>query len=159
MFRKMRRFKQEIPHKECIEILKSQKRAVLSVIGDDGYPYGVPINFYYNPDDGKIYFHSAMSGHKVDAIKACSKVCFTTYTDGVQTDDWSYHVKSVIAFGRAFEVEDQDFVKETVKKFAMKYYPSDEEKEVDEDIAKNMPRMKFIGIEIEHMTGKCVHEK
>ncbi|MBQ7573171.1 MAG: pyridoxamine 5'-phosphate oxidase family protein [Clostridia bacterium] len=159
MFRKMRRFKQEISKDECIEILKSQKRAVLSVIGDDGYPYSVPINFYYNPDDGKIYFHSAMSGHKIDAIKACDKVCFTTYTDGVQKEDWSYHVKSVIVFGRAFEVEDQEFVKETAKKFAMKYYPKNEEKEVDEDIAKNMPRMKFIGIEIEHMTGKRVHEK
>ena len=53
---------------ECIDILKSTKRSVLSVIGDDGYPYGMPINHYYNEEDGKIYFHGAKAGHKIDAI-------------------------------------------------------------------------------------------
>ena len=68
MFRKMRRFKQQISVAECIEILKNTKRGVLSLIGDDGYPYGIPIDHWYCEDDGKIYFHGAKEGHKIDAI-------------------------------------------------------------------------------------------
>ena len=63
MFRKMRRFKQQVSEAECIEILKSTKRGVLSVIGDDGYPYGMPLNHYYCEEDGKLYFHGAKAGH------------------------------------------------------------------------------------------------
>ena len=63
---------------ECRQILKTEKRGVLSVIGDNGYPYGIPINFYYDENDGKIYFHCAKEGHKIDAIKNCDKACFTT---------------------------------------------------------------------------------
>lgn len=59
MFRTMRRFKQQISDAECIEILKNTKRGVLSLIGDDGYPYGIPIDHWYCEDDGKIYFHGA----------------------------------------------------------------------------------------------------
>ena len=62
MFRKLVRIKQQIPEEECIEILKAEPRGVLSVIGDDGYPYGMPLNHYYCEDDGKIYFHSGKTG-------------------------------------------------------------------------------------------------
>ncbi|MBR6060592.1 MAG: pyridoxamine 5'-phosphate oxidase family protein, partial [Spirochaetales bacterium] len=73
MFRSMRRFKQQISDAECIEILKNEKRSVLSLIGDDGYPYGIPLNHFYDERDGKIYFHGAKEGHKIDAIKANPK--------------------------------------------------------------------------------------
>ena len=59
MFREMRRFKQQIPNEKCIEILKSEKRGILSLIGDDGYPYGIPLSHYYDEKDGKLYFHGA----------------------------------------------------------------------------------------------------
>ena len=72
MFRKMRRFKQQITDEQCIEVLKNAKRGVLSLIGEDGYPYGLPINQWYCEEDGKIYFHGAKEGHKIDAIKALS---------------------------------------------------------------------------------------
>ena len=85
MFRKMRRFKQQIADAECIEILKNTKRGVLSLLGEDGYPYGIPIDHWYSEKDNRIYFHGAKEGHKIDAIKACdkrsysgnSKHCFT----------------------------------------------------------------------------------
>ena len=51
MFREMRRFKQQIPNEECIEILKSEPRGVLSVLGDEGYPYGVPLDHWYSECD------------------------------------------------------------------------------------------------------------
>lgn len=79
MFRKMRRFKQELSKQECIEILQSEPRRVLSVLGEDGYPYGMPMNHWYSEKDGKIYFHGAKSGHKIDAIKNCDKVSFCVY--------------------------------------------------------------------------------
>ena len=66
MFRKMRRFKQQLSEEECLEILKTAKRGVLAVLGDEGYPYAVPLDFVY--EDGKIYFHCAKEGHKLDAI-------------------------------------------------------------------------------------------
>ena len=56
LFRELARKKQALSHETCIEFLKTEPRGVLSVIGDDGYPYGVPMNFWYCEEDGKIYF-------------------------------------------------------------------------------------------------------
>ena len=76
MFRELVRKKQEIPREECIEILKEQKRGVLSVIRDDGYPYGMPLNHYYDERDGKIYFHGGKAGHRLDALAADPRVSY-----------------------------------------------------------------------------------
>ena len=79
MFRPMRRFKQQISDAECKEILKNEKRGVLSLLGDDGYPYGLPISHLYSEEDNKIYFHGAKEGHKIDAIKNYDKASFCVY--------------------------------------------------------------------------------
>lgn len=71
MFRKMRRFKQELSREESIGILESNTSGVLGLMGDDEYPYTVPLSYVY--DDDKIYFHSGREGHKVSVIKACDK--------------------------------------------------------------------------------------
>lgn len=76
MFRKMRRYKQALELPECIDILKKEVRGVLSVIGDGGYPYGVPIDYWYDESNGCIYFHGAKEGHKIDALRACDKASF-----------------------------------------------------------------------------------
>ena len=76
MFRDIVKKKQKLGHQECIEILKNEKRGVLSVVGDNGYPYGMPLNHFYDERDGKIYFHSGKTGHKIDALKNCDKVSF-----------------------------------------------------------------------------------
>ncbi len=157
MFRPMRRFKQQISHEECVKILTEEKRGVLSVNGDDGYPYGMPINFWYDSDADRIYFHCAKAGHKLDAMTRDDKVCFTVYNSGYQKEDWSYYVTSVIVFGRAKVMTDESEMREKIKKFGMKYYPT--EPEVDEEIRKDFPRVNMVEITIEHMTGKLVHEK
>ena len=82
MFREVARKKQALDRAACEEILKQEPRGVLSLIGDDGYPYGLPINFWYCADDGKIYFHSGKCGHKIDALKACDKASFCVYDSG-----------------------------------------------------------------------------
>ena len=60
MFRPMRRFKQQISDEECKEVLTSEPRGVLSVLGDDGYPYGIPMDHWYSETDGKLYFHCSL---------------------------------------------------------------------------------------------------
>lgn len=93
MFRQMRRWKQQLTDAQTKEILKKTRRGVLSVIGDDDYPYGIPINYYYDEDDNAIYFHSAKEGHKIDAIIRSNKVAFTIMNNEWldEEDGWSYH--------------------------------------------------------------------
>lgn len=157
MFPEMRRKKQVLDNETCQEILRSEKRGVLAVNGNDGYPYAIPMNFYYDPEKNAVYLHTALSGHKVDAISKDDKVCFTTWNKGVQKEDWSYHVDSVVCFGRAHQVKDQDELMYELKQFGMKYYPT--EAEVDIEIDRDLSRMLFLRIDIEHMTGKHVHER
>ena len=56
MFRPMRRFKQQLTMERCEEILQKGSYGVLAVLGDEGYPYTVPLNYHYH--NGKIFFHS-----------------------------------------------------------------------------------------------------
>ncbi len=158
MFRKIRKIKNEISAEEAKVLLRNNKRAAFSVNGDDGYPYTIPVNFYYDENDNKIYFHSAKKGHKIDSIKANDKICFTTWNDGYLEDgDWAFHVSSCVVFGRAKLIEDRKTTEEKVRKFARKYYPSVEE--VEEEIKKAINGVQLVSIEIEHVSGKKVHEK
>ncbi len=158
MFRKIRKIKNEISVEEARVLLRSNTRAAFSVNGDDGYPYTVPVNFYYDEDDNKIYFHSAKKGHKIDSIKANDKICFTTWNDGYLEDgDWAFHVSSCVVFGRAKLIEDRKITEEKVRKFARKYYPSPEEAE--EEIKRAIAGVQLVAIEIEHISGKRVYEK
>ncbi len=82
MFRKMRRWKQEIPREECVRILKEEKRGVLSLIGEEGWPYGIPLDHWYCEEDGHIYFHGAKEGHKIDALRAEDRVSYCVMDQG-----------------------------------------------------------------------------
>lgn len=158
MFRKMRRHKQQVSEKECLEILKTARRGVLSVIGDDGYPYGIPMDFYYDEADGRIYFHCAKQGHKIDAIRSCSKVCFTTWNKGFQKDgDWAWNVTSVVVFGHAELPDDRKLTYDKVLQLGLKYYP--DPAEAEEEMRMAADRVQLIALTIEHMTGKLVNEK
>ncbi len=158
MFRDLRRFKQAVAPEKCAEILTNAKRGVLSVNGLDGYPYGVPMDFYYDPTDGKIYFHSSKSGHKIDAIKENPHVCLTVWDDGYKPDDdWALYITSVIVMGRAELVTDKDITYEKTRAFAMKYYPSEDE--VDEEMKKDIARVQLIALTPDNICGKRVHEK
>ena len=158
MFREMRRFKQQVSLDECKEILKSEKRAAFSVIGDDGYPYTIPINFYYDEADNKIYFHGAKDGHKIDAIQKCNKVCLTTWNQGFKKEGcWEWNSTSVVVFGKVKLLSDTDIIEDRLRKLAIKYYPTIDEVEAEMNSAVN--RVQMFAIEIEHMTGKLVNEK
>ncbi len=157
MFRKMRRFKQQLTDAECVEILKSTKRGVLSVLGDDGYPYGIPIDHWYSEEDNRIYFHGAKEGHKIDAIKNCDKVSYCVYDEGYRKDgDWALNIKSVITFGRISLVEDEEktirICSELTKKF------TDDESYLEHELKHFLANVLCLELVPEHMTGKLVNE-
>ena len=158
MFREMLRKKQQLTQDECIEILKNEPRGVLSVIGDDGYPYGMPMNHFYCEEDGKIYFHGGKFGHKIDAIKANDKVCFCVYDKGSLEDNgWSLLMKSVIVFGRAKLIEDREKTIELCRRLCYKF--TQDEAYIEKEIADFAAATLCFELVPEHMTGKLVHEK
>lgn len=158
MFRKNRRKKNEISVEEAKKLLHNNKRGALAMIGDEGYPYTIPINFFYAEDENRIYFHSSKVGHKIDSLKANNKVCFTTWDDGILEDgDWAYIVSSCVVFGKATLISDHDLGIDRIKKLAMKYYPTEEE--VDEEIKNDFHAVQMVAIDIEHISGKRVQEK
>ena len=155
-FRPMRRLKQALPEEECFRILGSAYRGFLSVNGDGGYPYSVPINFVF--EDGKLYFHCAKEGHKLDAIRACDKACFTVLDEPEkEPGDWWYHVKSVICFGRVNIIADERERTYRLRSLAGKYFPADNDTE--SDILRNGPKAEILAFTIEHISGKAVREK
>ena len=122
MFRDLLRKKQQLTEEECRQVLTAEKRSVLSVLGDDGYPYGLPINHFYNEDDGKIYFHSGNAGHKLDALRRCNKASLCVYDRGfLREGDWALNVRSVIVFGRVEFVEDRDKIIDIARRLSHKF--------------------------------------
>ncbi len=157
MFRKMRRFKQQISNEECIELLKNEKRGVLSVIGENGYPYGIPLNHFYDEKDGKLYFHGAKEGHKLDAIKACNKVCYTVFDKGYRREgEWALNVKSVVVFGEIALVSDAEKAKEICTELCRKF--TDDEEYLEYEIKNSLPRVQCLELTPQHITGKLVNE-
>ena len=156
MFRKMRRLGQELTKEECEEILTKEPRGVLALLGDDDYPYALPMSHVYT--GGKIYFHGAKKGHKIDAVKKHSKVSFCVMDRGVKAEgSWWYTFKSVIVFGRIRTLDDRDEKIDKLTHLGDKFFPTHEET-VDE-INRLLDRTEVFEIAIEHMTGKIVKEK
>lgn len=158
MFRAIRRKKREIPLEAAEALLRACRRGVLAVNGDGGYPYAIPINYVYDEAAQKIYFHGAKEGHKVDALRACDKVCFTVYgNETVKEEAWAPFLQSAVVFGRCRLVKPGERAMALLKKLAMKYYP--EERLADSEIARAGGFAQIFEIEIEHLSGKEVQEK
>lgn len=155
MFRGMRRFKQQISNEDCIRLLKTEPRGVLSVFGEDGYPYGIPMNFVYH--EGRLYFHCAAEGHKIDAIKNNNRVSFCVLDKGYRREgEWALNINSVVIFGTILFVGDKDRKIETLRLLGNKYDPSPEH--VEREIEKYIDRVCMLELQIDHMTGKLVNE-
>ena len=157
MFRQMRRFKQQISEDECKEVLKNEPRGVLALVGDDGYPYAIPLNHWYSEKDNKLYFHCAKEGKKLDSISKCDKVSFCVMDEGYRNEgDWALNIKSVVAFGKMRIVEDEEKKKEICINLTRKF--TDDEDFLEHELTNAFPRVCCLEIEIEHMTGKLVNE-
>ena len=157
MFRSMRRFKQQISEAECIRILNEQPRGVLSLIGDDGYPYGIPLDHWYCEEDGKLYFHGAKEGHKIDAIASCDKVSYCVMDEGFRKEgEWALNINSVIVFGRISLVTDPEKAKLICTNITRKF--TDDEAYLAHELEHAFPRVQCLELTPEHMTGKLVNE-
>lgn len=157
MFRPIRRIKQQLSHEECVCVLKNEVRGVLSVLGDDDYPYGIPINFYYSEDDNKIYFHGAKEGHKIDSIKKHDKVSFCVYDKGVLIDGKTgLNYKSVIVFGKIKPLEDKEKSVNICRLLANQF---NFDKQYIEDEIKNFAKhVLVLELAPEYISGKAINE-
>ena len=157
MFREILRIKQQLPKEECIQILKKELRGVLSVLGDDDYPYGVPINHYYCEEDGKIYFHGGKKGHKIDAIRKHNKASFCVYDKGYTKDgEWALNIRSVIVFGKIEFIDDQQKIYQIARELSLKF--TDDMKYIDDEIERSGPGTLMFVLIPEKITGKIVKE-
>lgn len=151
-FREMRRKRQQLSDAESIDILKKATSGTLALLGDGGYPYAVPISYVYA--EGKLYFHSALSGHKVDAVRGCDMASFCVIDkDEVHPEKYTTFFRSVIAFGKVHIVEDDNEKLQIARMLGNRYNPNQDEA-LQKEIESGISRMLVIRFDIEHLTGK-----
>lgn len=148
----MRRIRQQLSDEESISILEKATSGTLALLGDNGYPYAVPISYVYS--EGKLFFHSALSGHKIDAIRNCDKTSFCVVDqDEVIPKKYTTFFRSVIAFGRIHIIEDEAEKLAVARLIGNHYNPNDGES-LQKEIESGLARMLAIRFDIEHLTGK-----
>lgn len=157
MFRELQRKNKQISMEECIEVLKKETRGVLAVLGEDDYPYGMPMNHWYNEEDEKIYFHCGKSGHRLDALQKCNKVSFCVYDAGYREEgEWAFKVKSVIVFGKMEIIDDMDKIVDITRKLSYKF--TQDENYIQNEIDKYAAGTLLLQLTPEHICGKLVTE-
>lgn len=157
MFRELIRKHKQLPEETCIEVLKNETRGVLSVLGDDGYPYGTPMNHWYNEENGRIYFHCGKVGHRLEALRRCDKVSFCVYDQGVIPEgEWAYLVNSVIIFGRIRIIDDMAQIVDITTRLSHKF--TQDEDYIRGEIEKGAAATLLLELIPEHMCGKQVTE-
>ena len=157
MFRELVRKKQQLTEEEAVSLLKNEKRGVLSVLDDDGYPYGIPLNHFYNEEDGKLYFHSGKAGHKIDALRRCPKVSYCVLDGGADGRfAWSKYFRSVIVFGHVEMIEDKETIYSISAKLSRKF--TNDEDYIDQELKNSGPSTLMFALVPEHICGKLVHE-
>lgn len=157
MFRELQRKNKAISYDECINILKEEKRGVLSVAGDGGYPYGMPMNHFY-ADDGNIYFHCGKKGHRLDALKECNKVSFCVFDEGTKTENkWALTINSVIVFGKIEIIDDISVTCDVSDKLSRKF--TCDEEYIKNEIELYAHETLILKLIPEHICGKRVVEE
>ena len=153
MFREMRRSKQQLSQEETEAVLTRGTSGVLSVLGDGGYPYGVPLSYVYH--DGKLYFHLALSGHKLDAVRACPKASFCVVDrDQVVPPEYTTYFRSAIAFGTVRVVEDPEEKQNALLLLARRYAPEQSQTDHQREIDRFFSNLCIAELTIQHLTGK-----
>ena len=152
MFREMRRKNQSMRPEDCEKVLLRGTSGVLALSGDDGYPYAVPLSYVYH--SGRLFFHSAATGHKLDAIARNEKASFCVIDqDKIVPEKYTTFFRSVIAFGRIRIVDDPEEKRAAIDELALRYRPGhDDERAAEIDGA--MPRLCMLEMTIDHLSGK-----
>ena len=153
MFREMRRKRQALTQAQCQAILEQGSCGVLALSGDDGYPYAVPLSYLYH--QGKLYFHCAKSGHKLDALRREPKASFCVVAqDQVAPLEYTTLYRSVIVFGRLRELEDDGEKRAAIEALALKYAPQDTPAHREEAIRRDWGPLCVLELTPEHISGK-----
>lgn len=151
MFREMRRIKQLLSDERTREVMDRNTNGIMACIGDNDYPYAVPLSYIYWNE--KVYFHSAKTGHKIDAILENPKVSFTVIDeDTIVSEEYTSYFRSVIAFGKARIVEGDEWT--NAFRALVEKYSGDVPKEMREKEIAGCNTSLIIAIDIEHISGK-----
>lgn len=153
MFRAMRRIKQQLTVEEARAVLENCTSGVLSLIGDDGYPYGVPLSYVLVGD--KIYFHCAQEGHKIDAITRDGRASFCVIAaDEVIPEKYTTAYQSVIVFGQIRILTDEVEKRMAIQKLAARYSPEESAESREDEINQFWQQLCMLELTIEQITGK-----
>lgn len=151
MFREMRRGKQLLSKEDTVAVMDRCTNGVLACLGDEDYPYAVPLSYVYFND--KIYFHSAKAGHKIDAITKNPKVSFAVIDeDTIVSERFTSYFRSIIAFGKARFVEGDEWL--DAMNALVEKYSADQPDEAKHKEISGCTQAYMIAIDIEHMSGK-----
>ena len=157
MFRDMRRKRQALPPEQCAAILRRGTSGVLALAGDAGYPYAVPLSYVYT--DGKLYFHCAKAGHKLDAIQREPRASFCVIDQGeIVPEEYTTYFRSVIAFGRIRVIGDDGERRAAVERLALKYHPGDTPEHRNRYIDSEWAPLCMLEMTVEHLSGKQATE-
>ncbi len=160
MFRLMVRQSKQLTKDACIAILKEQRRGVLSVNGDDGYPYATPINHYYNPDDGCLYFHTGRrkESHRTDSLQRSDKVCYCVTEPGKPIPgDWALNVRSVVVFGRVEMITDPKIIVPICTALSRQF--TKDEAFIQKELDRFVNGTLLLRLTPEHICGKQLDER
>ena len=153
MFRDLRRKRQALSPQACADVLARGTSGVLAVAGDGGYPYAVPLSFLY--DGGKLYFHCARAGHKLDAIRRDPRASFCVIDqDQVVPAEYTSYFRSVIAFGQVRILDSEEEMRQAVEKLALKYAPEDSSSNRQSAIQREWDSLCMLEMTVEHLSGK-----
>jgi uncharacterized protein len=151
MVRIMRRDKQKLKKEDTDAVMNRCTNGVLACLGDDDYPYAVPLSYVYLND--KIYFHSAKTGHKISAITKNPKVSFTMVDeDKIVSEKFTTYFRSVIAFGKARIVENGE--RQVALEALVEKYSKDQPAEAKHKEIAGCTQALVVAIDVEHLTGK-----
>ena len=157
MFRELRRKRQALSWADCEAVLSRGTSGVLALAGDDGYPYAVPLSYLY--EDGKLLFHCAREGHKLDAVARCDKASFCVIDqDRVVPEEYTTYFRSVIAFGRIRVIGDDGERRAAVERLALKYHPCDTPERRNRYIDSEWAPLCMLEMTVEHLSGKQATE-
>ena len=157
-FRELIRKKKALPREDCIRILQEEKRGVLSVLGDGGYPYGTPVNHYYDAAENVLWFHCGRIGHRLDALRVCDKASFCCVSGGESVEgSWALRFRSAVAFGRVEIVDDHDKMVDITTKLTRKF--TDDEDFLRRELEQFGKATLLLALHVEHLSGKAITEE
>ena len=153
MFGEMRRKKQALHLETCEKILERGNSGVLALEGEEGYPYAVPLSYFYEKQ--KIFFHCARNGYKIEAIKRNEKASFCVIDqDQIVPEEYTTYFRSVIVFGKIRILESEEEKRRAIENLAWKYAPEEPEEKRNQAVDREFAPLCMLELSIEHISGK-----